>query len=55
MSSSLGNIKVKQIILILSPQYGNSALMLAIWQSHTYTVMELMKAGANLDIQDKVE
>ena len=35
-------------------QYGDSALMLAAWRGRTEVVMELVKAGANLDLQNKV-
>ena len=49
-----GKYHVKQVILTLSPQAGNSALMLAAWWGHRDTVMELVKAGAKLDLQNKV-
>ena len=50
-----GKYHVKQIILTLSSQTGISALILAAGDGHTYTVVELVKAGAKLDLQDKVE
>ena len=49
-----GKYHVKQVILTLFPQNVNSALILAAWFGHTDTVMELVKAGAKLDLQDKV-
>ena len=41
-------------ILTLSPQGGISALILATRYGHTDTIVELVKAGAKLDLQDKV-
>jgi ankyrin repeat protein len=35
-------------------QEGDSAVMLAAWCGHTDIVVELVKAGANLDLQDNV-
>ena len=35
-------------------QYGQTALMIAASEVHTEVVVELVKANANLDIQDKV-
>lgn len=35
-------------------QDGNSALMAAAYSGKTDVVMELVKAGANLDLQNKV-
>ena len=35
-------------------QYGESALMLAVWESMTETVSLLLKAGANIHLQNKV-
>ena len=49
-----GKYHVKQIILTLSPQVGSSALILAALWGHTDTVMELVKAGAKLYLQNKV-
>ena len=49
-----GKYHVKQVILTLSPQAGNSALILAAWWGHRDTVMELVKAGAKLYLQNKV-
>ena len=50
-----GKYHVKQIISTLSSQYGNSALILAARYGRTDTVMELVKAGAKLDLQNKVK
>ena len=47
--------KDKEIILTLSPQYGNSALILAARRGHSDTVMELVKAGTKLDLQNEVK
>ena len=35
-------------------QSGDSALILAAWLGHTDVVTELVKAGANLDLQNEV-
>ena len=35
-------------------QYGTSVLMAAAWEGETEAVVELVKAGANVDMQDKV-
>ena len=35
-------------------QDGISALMLAAWEGKTENVVELVKAGANVDMQDEV-
>ena len=35
-------------------QYGNSALMIALIHSRAEAVVELVKAGADLNLQDKV-
>ena len=35
-------------------QWGDSALMWAVWKSKTEVVVELVKAGANVDMQNKV-
>ena len=35
-------------------QDGFSALILAVWNGHTEMVVELVKAGANLDLQNRV-
>ena len=35
-------------------QVGDSALTLAAWRGHTNIVVELVKAGAKLDLQNKV-
>ena len=35
-------------------QDGDTALMLAAWSGHTEVVVELVKAKANLDLQNKV-
>ena len=35
-------------------QYGGSALMYAAWWGRTEVVVELVKAGANLNLQDTV-
>ena len=35
-------------------QYGRSALIWAASEGHTEAVVELVKAGANLDLQDNV-
>ena len=53
MSSSLGNIR--QIFLTYFPQAGYSALILAAWWGRADIVMELVKAGAKLNLQDKVK
>ena len=44
------------VILYMSviTQYGESALMRAAWAGHTKVVVELVKAGANKDLQDVV-
>ena len=49
-----GKYHLKQVILTLSPQYGSSALILAALWGHTDTVLELVKAGTKLDLQNKV-
>ena len=36
-------------------QYGESALMMAAMEGHTEVVVELVKAGTNKDLQDKVD
>ena len=36
-------------------QDGYSAAMLAAWHGHTDVVVELVKAGVNLDLQNKVQ
>ena len=35
-------------------QFGTSALMKAAYEGYTEVVQQLVKAGANLDLQDKV-
>ena len=40
--------------LFLFTQGGGSALMKAACEGHTKVVVELVKARANLDLQDKV-
>ena len=35
-------------------QGGYSALMVAVWEGETDVVVELVKAGANVDIQSEV-
>ena len=35
-------------------QSGDSALILAAWLGHTDVVTQLVNAGVNLDLQDKV-
>ena len=44
------------VLLHLSviPQVGNTALIMAARHGHTEVVVELMKANANLDLQDTV-
>ena len=37
-----------------TPQDGDSALMKEVWMGNTEVVMELIKAGANLNLQNKV-
>ena len=49
-----GKYLVNQIILTLSSQCGSSALILAAWFGYTETVIELVTAGAKLDLQNKV-
>ena len=39
---------------LLITQYGNSALMEAVRRGHTETIKELVKAKANLDLQNNV-
>ena len=39
---------------VLVTQFGDSALITAAWRCHTNVVVELVKAGANLDLQNKV-
>ena len=39
---------------VVFAQDGDSALMVAVKYCHTNVVLELVKAGANLDIQNKV-
>ena len=39
----------------LSSQDGNSALMEAAWRGKTEVVVELRKAGVNLNLQNKVQ
>ena len=39
----------------LSSQYGDSALMRAAENGYTEVVVELIKAGANLNLQNKVQ
>ena len=39
----------------LSSQDGDSALMRAAWGGRTEVVMKLIEAGANLNLQDKVQ
>ena len=39
----------------LSSQTGDSALMRAAWGGKTEVVVELIKAGVNLNLQDKVQ
>ena len=41
-------------LLSLISQDGDSALMRAVKDGKTEVVVELVKAGANLDLQDKV-
>ena len=41
-------------IFTLSTQDGDSALTLAAWHGRTDVVVELVKAGANLNLQNKV-
>ena len=40
--------------IFIITQGGRSALMRAAWAGHTKIVVELVKAGANKDLQDKV-
>ena len=55
-SQSVGDVyHIKQIILTLSPQTGNSPLILAARWGHRGIVVELVKAGVKLDLQDKVQ
>ena len=42
------------VLLSLISQYGDSALILAAYYGETDVVVELVKAGANLDLQNKV-
>ena len=39
----------------LSSQYGDSALMRAAYWGYTEVVVKLIKAGANVNLQDKVQ
>ena len=39
----------------LSSQDGDSALMEAAWERETKIVMKVMKAGANLNLQNEVQ
>ena len=39
----------------LSSQDGDSALMKAAWKGKTEVVVELIKAGANLNLQNEVQ
>ena len=41
-------------VLHIMSQEGDSAVMLAAWRGKTGIVVELVKAGANLDLQDNV-
>ena len=36
-------------------QFGDSALITAAWRGHTNVVVKLVKAGAKLDLQNKVQ
>ena len=42
------------MIMYVIKQWGNSALMKAGWRGETEVVSLLVKAGAALDLQDKV-
>ena len=53
-TASVTNITMLLIILF-SIQTGDSALILAAWHGHTDIVVELVKAGAKLDLQDEVQ
>ena len=43
------------LLLPFITQDGDSALTLAAWGGHTNVVVELVKAGADLDLQNKVQ
>ena len=47
-------VSVRLHMSIIS-QEGGSALMLAVDECHTEVVTQLLKAGANIDLQDKVQ
>ena len=40
--------------LSVTAQNGETALILAAWQGKTDVVVELVRGGANLDLQDEV-
>ena len=52
--SSLLCVKPYQYSFSLSPQGGDSALILAVSGGHTDIVMELVKAEAKLDLKEQV-
>ena len=39
----------------LSSQHGDSALMRAAWRGKTRVMLELIKAGVNMNLQNKVQ
>ena len=40
--------------LSVTAQDGDTALILAVWEGRTDVVVELVRGGANLDLQNKV-
>ena len=53
-NKSPGLLNVCTHTLSVTAQNGETALMLAVWYGSTDVVVELVKGGANLDLQDKV-
>ena len=53
-NKSPGLLNVCTYTLSVTAQNGNTALMLAVWWGRTDVVVELVRGGANLDLQNKV-
>ena len=53
-NKSPGLLNVCTYTLSVTAQSGETALILAAWQGKTDVVVELVRGGANLDLQSKV-